>query len=576
MEIMNDPYPLSSGEPNRTPLRVGTRGSPLARRQTDIAVATLRGVAPALPLEIRIVRTDGDRDQGSPLNAMGEVGVFTSALERALRRGDIDMAVHSLKDLPTTPQAGLILAAILPRHDARDALVSRRGALSELPPGARVGTSSPRRSAFLRALRHDLLVCDARGNIDARLAKLDAGEFDALVLAAAGLARLGLTDRVTQFFTLADMLPAPGQGALALQCRSDDPETLALARRIDDAPARAAALAERAFLNGMGAGCSLPVGAYAEVAGGELWLRAAVAQPGRSAVETPRFFRLSARGPLGDPEGLGLTLARRVAEAQQPLRGKRIVVTRAEEDAEALSTRLRAAGAEPVALPLIRIENTSNLKALGEASARWASYDWLVFTSPHGVAHFLADVALAGAAQPRIAAVGPATARALEAHGLRVDAIPAVFAAAHLPDAILAIQPDLLDARIAVIGPEEAGGPREEGMLVERLGRLGAEVDEVAAYRTLPAALGEADPTDWDAITFASGSAARALADLLEARHLPAHTRVVCIGPGTARAAQEAGFRVTAVAREPSLDGLVAALFDSFGPADDAGQEAST
>jgi hydroxymethylbilane synthase len=290
------------------PLRVGTRASVLARTQ---AGQVAEAIAAALGREVRLVdvTTEGDVVTTVPLASLGGVGVFVSALRDALLRGEVDVAVHSLKDIPTYPQQGIELAAVPLREDPRDVLVARDGlTLGELPPGSRVGTGSLRRSAQLHALGLGFEVAGIRGNVDTRIRKVSEGEFDAVVLARAGLSRLGRLDEATEVLDPLQMLPAPGQGALAVECRSGDPLAGELRSALDDETTRVAVTAERAVLATLEAGCSAPVGALAEVAEGddgeELWVRAVALSPdGRVAV------RRSGSGSAQDPEGAGRQLA---------------------------------------------------------------------------------------------------------------------------------------------------------------------------------------------------------------------------------------------------------------------------
>lgn len=285
-------------------IKIGTRGSALARTQTGHVAESL-GVA----YETVHIVTEGDTAT-APLAQLGGTGVFVSALREALLRGEIDVAVHSFKDLPTTPAEGLVVAAVPQREDPRDALVARDGlTLGELPPGARVGTGSPRRAAQLRALGLGLEIVGLRGNVDTRLGKVTAGELDAVVLAYAGLRRLGRADAVTEVLDPIQLLPAPAQGALAVECRADDELVLDVLSKIDHAETRAAVTAERALLTALEAGCSAPVGALAEVvetenSAFELFLRANVtAEDGSDAV------RLSMTGATTDADGIGQRLA---------------------------------------------------------------------------------------------------------------------------------------------------------------------------------------------------------------------------------------------------------------------------
>lgn len=293
-------------------IRIGTRASLLARTQTDHVADALRALDPDNPVSLEIVPvvTEGDRST-APLAQIGGTGVFVSALRDALLDRRIDIAVHSYKDLPTTPEPGLAIGAVPVREDPRDALVARDGlTLGELPVGSRVGTGSPRRAAQLRALGLGLEVVAIRGNIDTRMGKVTSGELDAVVLAAAGLRRFSRADAITELLDPLQMLPAPAQGALAIECRADDTVILALLARIDDPDARAAVAAERALLNELEAGCSAPVGALADIAMGdgpddsELFLRANV-----TALDGSDSVRLSATGPPGQAEAIGRRLA---------------------------------------------------------------------------------------------------------------------------------------------------------------------------------------------------------------------------------------------------------------------------
>ena len=247
---------------DRSPLRIGTRGSQLATTQAGTIRDAL--IAAGHPAELVIIKTKGDASD-RPVAEIG-VGVFTAELRRALHDGEVDIAVHSYKDLPTAPEEGLVIPAIPVREDPRDALVASGGrVLGELPPGATVGTSAPRRVGQLRALGLGLEIRPLRGNLDSRLGKVADGELDAVVVARAGLARIGRTDAVTEAFDPVQMLPAPAQGALAIECRTDNAELVSILAGLDDAATRASVVAERAVLAALEAGCTAPVGAIAEV-----------------------------------------------------------------------------------------------------------------------------------------------------------------------------------------------------------------------------------------------------------------------------------------------------------------------
>jgi hydroxymethylbilane synthase len=288
-------------------IRIGTRASNLARAQS-VRVADALTQATGRRTELVLIRTEGDLSS-KPLATIGGTGVFVSALREALLRGEVDLAVHSLKDLPTAPPEGIALAAVPAREDPRDVVVARDGlTLGELSPGARVGTGAPRRVSQIEALGLGVEVVGVRGNVDTRLAKVASGELDAVVLARAGLSRLGRADEATEVLDPLQMLPAPGQGALALECRANGELQELVRQALDDPATRACVTAERTLLAELEAGCSAPVGALAEVAegdlGDELWIRAvALSNDGALSV------RRSASGPLDDAVGLGQKVA---------------------------------------------------------------------------------------------------------------------------------------------------------------------------------------------------------------------------------------------------------------------------
>lgn len=275
---------------------IGTRGSRLALRQTDLVVSLLRRSHPDLLIRTDVIQTTGDRDPDKPIGELSEVGFFVKELELALVDEAIDGAVHSMKDLPSTETPGLLIGAIPARGDPRDVLVARGGmGLTDLPPRGRVGTSSARRAAALLAQRPDLVIVPIRGNVDTRIRKVDAGEYDAVCLAAAGLLRAGLGERISQWFPIEAMVPAPGQGALGVQVRLSDDHTRRLAAAIDDPPTRVAVLAERVVLRRLEAGCRLPLGAHAVTDGVQINLSASIA-----STDGRRIVRASRTGPVTD------------------------------------------------------------------------------------------------------------------------------------------------------------------------------------------------------------------------------------------------------------------------------------
>lgn len=292
-------------------IRVGTRASLLARTQTQLVVDAFSGSNPDVPVETVLVSTEGDRS-AQPLEQIGGTGVFVSALREALLAGRIDVAVHSYKDLPTAAAPGIALAAVPRREDPRDALCARDGlSLLELPAGSRIGTGSPRRAAQLNALDRGWQILPIRGNVDTRLSRVGSAEdqLDAVVLAVAGLHRLGRHEAITELLDPIQVLPAAAQGALAVECRESDEDARALLAPLDDHLTRAAVAAERSLLTALEAGCTAPVGALAEISEGEdgvleVFLRGSV-----TAIDGSDAVRLSAAGPLNTAEEVGQRLA---------------------------------------------------------------------------------------------------------------------------------------------------------------------------------------------------------------------------------------------------------------------------
>ncbi len=296
-------------------LVIGSRGSKLALRQAEWVRAKLAVFNPELDITIQIVKTTGDV-KSEPLSVIGGKGVFTKELEEALRERQIDLAVHSLKDLPTLVPDDLTIAAIAEREDPRDALVlsqdlksTKIRSIADLPEYAVVGTSSQRRAAQLRRHRQDVIIKELRGNVDTRLRKLDEGQYDALILATAGLRRLSLEHRIGHCVSTEEMLPAVGQGAIGIEARSDDESTIAVTRQLEHAPTRTAVTAERAFLRALGGGCLLPIAAYAVVHQDEMKLDGLVVSP-----DGGKIVRDFVSGACSDAVLLGENLGQRLLD----------------------------------------------------------------------------------------------------------------------------------------------------------------------------------------------------------------------------------------------------------------------
>jgi hydroxymethylbilane synthase len=544
------------------PLAIGTRASALAMAQATL----VRDALEAIGVAARLVQITTDGDVRAPDTAWGE-GAFVTAIEAALLDGRIDVAVHSAKDVPTDEDPRLTIATYLPRGDARDALVvAKSGAggasgvggasatdLASLPAGARVGTDSPRRSAFLLARRPDLRVHPIHGNVDTRLRRLDGGETDALVLAAAGLDRLGLGGRIGSRFEADVIPPAPGQGALAVQARTDDARVLDLIDRLDDARTRQAVELERAILARSGGGCRAPLGALATVDGEGIAVTAGYARAGGGiSITTTR----RSGGGSGSGRGLAAAVVDELAElataAALGSDAPRVLVTRAADQSAATALALVDRGLAPCLVPCIAIsfEADGRLDAAVRALAS-GDVDRVVITSANAVTAVAAaadrlrvDLAAARARGTRWAAIGRATAAAMREAGMPVDFQPdranGLDLAASLP----------IEPGTRVLLPR---GDRADATLPAALEARDAVVTSVVAYRTeeapvgsislLTAALAESPV----AIVATSGSTVRGLLALAAAIGAEERVRaipVVAIGPGTAAEATRLGFDV--------------------------------
>jgi hydroxymethylbilane synthase len=508
--------------------------------------------------------THGDRHPSLRLSDSSREGVFVKELEQALIDGRAELAVHSAKDLPTLETPGLVLAAFLPRADARDALIARPPAtLSELAPGSRIGTGSPRRAAQVAAIRPDLRAVEIRGNVDTRLRRLAEGAVDGLILAVAGLERLGRLAEAHELLPFEVMLPAPGQGALVLQTL-DGSDAGRLAADIDDAATRRAVEAERVLLRRLGGGCLSALGAYAHVEGDDLTLEAVVLD-----ADGRRAIRARARGRddggvvdevAGRLEAQGA--ARLLMRSDLPLDGLRIMVTRADRQAAALVDALAALGAQPVRCPVIAIEpiavDPASLQHLG-------NYDWLVLTSANGVERLhelLRDTGKGLPEHVQIAAIGPETAARAQEAGMTPALVPQRFIAEDLADALAAAMAP--GARILLA---RAAGARD--VLPEQLRTRGARVDVLETYRAVPPAdvrtrLAACLP-GVDMITFTSSSTVRHFVEAMPGA-LAEGVRIACIGPITAQTARDLGLRVDIIAQEYTTRGLVDAIVRSRSP----------
>ncbi len=553
-------------------LRLATRGSTLAWTQSGTVADALRALGH--DVELVKVTTHGDVTS-APLASLGGAGVFVGAVRAAVLAGEADLAVHSFKDLPTEPAEGLVLGAVPPREDPADALCARDGLdLAGLPTGARVGTGSPRRAAQVLALRPDLEVVAIRGNVETRLRRA-SDDLDAVLLAAAGLRRLGLEASITERLDPDEFLPAPAQGALAVECRADaSAELLEALGRLDDPPTRSAALAERAVLARLEAGCAAPVAAHAIGSDGELSLTAVVvsADGSRRLRESASTALPAVTTAIAEPhrdlaratEQAAIELGTRVAEQllgagaaelvdlgaskPKPLDGRTVLVPKRAPvgTVEALT----AAGAEVVQAEFTR---RAPLPVTELAAVFAEGWDWLVVTSGRTV-DALQAVGLDHCgphAHVRVAAVGPATAAALTAAGITPDLVADPGGGA----ALVAAFPDG-PGRVLIPGAADHSSEPSAGLTAK-----GWEVRNVAVYQTVALPLPDDVVERWHSGAFAAfvvtaGSVVRAA---VASAGLPGPT-VVALGPSSAAVARERGLDVAAVADRPDANGITEAV----------------
>ena len=536
-------------------LRLGTRGSALALAQARLVARALD--THGVQHEIVTIETAGDKRAVD--TAWGE-GAFVTAIQAALVAGEIDVAIHSAKDVPTEADPRLIIAAFLPRAEPRDALALPAGAtgsLDTLQAGTTIGTDSPRRAGFLRSHRPDLVVEPIHGNVDTRLRRLDNGAVGALVVAAAGLIRLGRADRINQLIGADVVPPAPGQGAIAVQIRDDDEAVLKTVACLDDFATRVAVEAERAFLHAMGGGCRAPIGALATVKEGGLELLG-----GFASVDGRQVGMDMVSGPLDERQALAEDLAAKLVARRATVNGaRRVLVTRPERDSAKLVARLGEQGLAAVVVPTIEVELIDQTSHLDQQLREIDSFDWGIVTSANG-ARALAwatqrlGVKLAGL---RWAAVGRHTARELNAAGVTDVWLPTAADA----DAIGRELPLIAGQRVLW-----ACGDLADDGLATALESRGVTVTRVVVYRTivgpersralLDDAMAEGPIV---AVIFTSPSAVHGLLAIAseayerDLRCVPA----VCVGPRTARTAAESWLGTVAVATSPDL-GLLSEL----------------
>jgi len=567
-------------------IRIGTRGSALALAQAGWVRRKLEEAYPGLKVQTIKIKTSGDRFLTSPIKAIEGKGIFVKEIEDALLQEKIDLAVHSMKDLPTEIPAGLTITAITEREDPRDALISAdQRLLKDLPAGSKVGTGSLRRRAQILHHRPDLMVVPIRGNVDTRLKKLDRGEVDGLIMAVAGLKRIGHQDRISEYLSLDICLNAVAQGALGLETRDGAPVNQMVAF-LHHNPSAMEVLAERAFLGRLGGGCQIPVGARGYVEGDRIKLMGVVGD-----ASGKRLVRGEVEGKAEDAESLGEELAERLlgqgadellnggevdskGKAKgnpKPLLGRCIMITRPRLQSGSFVRGLEELGSEVIECPTIEIVPPESYVPLDRTIQDLEEYDWIVFTSVNGVKEFLNRLQYLGKDSAalegiRLAAIGPETAREIASHGIQVEFVPAEYRAEGI---LHGLKPAEVEGKRFLL--PRAATARD--ILPRTLKQWGAEVDVVQAYRTVPAKgsaailSGVLAENKVDMVTFTSSSTVKYFVDLLspvDLRKFCNSVAVACIGPITKGTAESNRIRVDVLAQEYTVSGLIEAIVEYF------------
>jgi hydroxymethylbilane synthase len=556
--------------------RVGTRGSALALCQAHAVQAMLQKASPEDAFELEIIRPEGDIDKHSSLMKIGGRGVFTSALQVQLLDGRVDLAVHSTKDLPSLAPDGVTIAAFPAREDARDALVSRHGvSLDELLRNPVIGTSSRRRAVQVLAIRPDAEIRDLRGNIDTRLRKGLSDTYDAVILAAAGLRRMGWEDHITALMPIDEFVPAPGQGALAVETRVAPDPAHEIGARLDNADIRLAVGTERAFLRGVGGGCTTPIGAHALVDRAQgipvvrFWGMLA-SDDGR------RLERVYEEFSLGDSETGAYAVANRLIRTVapkwagthhlNPLAGVQVLVTGSEVQAQPLVDALIANDAMAVRMPTITIQPVADTTPIKDVVDRvvGGEIDWLVLTSAYAVEPLAVHLHGRDVAA-RVAVVGTRTHEALDHAGLKAHLIAAGPGAEQLLREM--VRAGIDGTKVVCLISDKA-----RPVLADGLREAGAHIEVIAAYRNVPVSEVDGEVRslihhgEINAVTFASPSAIESFRHLV-GTDLPALSGAAffSIGPTTSAALRSAGLPVHGEAPTQDAEGFIHALQHYFG-----------
>lgn len=547
---------------------IGTRGSRLSLMQTRIVVDKIKRIFPKIKVKVEVIKTLGDMKKDMKLDSMEQKGVFVKDIDRQLMEGKIDLAVHSLKDIPTKLPTTLKIGAIVERADPRDVLISNDNKkLKDLKKNAKIGTSSLRRKSQLLAFRKDLKVIEMRGNVDKRLAKLRAGDYDAIVLAAAGIERLGEANRISEYLPFNVMLPAPGQGALAVEIRSNDKAMTDIASKLDNGKIRASVEAERVTLSRIGGGCNALLGIFAEIKGGKLYLNAAITN-----YNGTKKYRYRQEGNIKFPEEAGLMLAEKILmsgaanivvgkKQQSTLNGKIVAITREEGEGEGIYQMLLEKGAVPIYLPTIKAVDLQGNGSDIKANAL-KKYDIIIITSKRGASKLL-NYVNHSKIKARIVAIGGETKRYLKENGVIVDYMPG---SSYSKDIVNGLN-DIKGKRALIINSAKA-----ENDLSEELIDKGAKVDRITPYTVAKPSISSLRKKiiagyKFDFVTFASPSAVEGLVSILGRRNtkkMLSGSKVVCIGDTTSSKCSEKEIKVHLVSETHTLSGIVNCMENSL------------
>lgn len=556
----------------QTKIIIGTRGSNLSLIQTEMVKKMILAQAPDLDITIKIIKTRGDKNMNPiPLDSVGK-GWFTKELDKALLQRTIDLAVHSLKDLPEILPKGLIISAIPEREDAREALVSRDNkTFDKLSNNAVIGTDSLRRKTQILQKRSDVIVKSVRGNVNRRLEKLDNGEYDALLLAVAGLKRLGLTERIAEYFDPQEFIPSPGQGALAVVTKESNTFLNNLLKKLDHEPTIAAIRSERAFSAAIGGGCKMPVGAYAVCDEKNITLYGMIGSLDGKFIKKENIV-----GDITKPVAVGNTLAEKLMKktrwydkeqllmAQLP---RFVVITRPEKEKKIFSNALSKLGVSHLPYPTIAITknqlNNTYLMKMKELK----SYDWILFTSRNGVRYFMETLDELGINKKillskSIGAVGPKTAKEVKKYHLTVQIIPTKFTTDYLAQELQHIS-----GKKILIPRSHIGKP----LLIKTLQEKGATVTNIPIYKTQHVV---PKNEEFDTllqhnqiccITFTSPSTVEGfMKSITQNKEKILSIPVLSIGPITTKKAIESGFQSVFTADIYTIDGMITKFKESI------------